>query len=165
MEEIDRRIGFQVRQLMKAIKKHGEQHGRQFDSQNISMLQRWIICYLANHEDDVYQKDLERQFHIGKSTLTEILHVMEKNGLVVRCPSQKDGRCKRLVLTKRARDIHEEVERDIEQFEKQLREGISEEELDTFFRIVDLMTENAKRATPDNKEECPVCGFKDIREE
>lgn len=145
MDEREKRIGFKVRELSNAIKSHGERHGRQFDRQNISTLQRWIIGYLADHEDvDVYQKVLEKQFHIGKSTLTEILHVMEKNDLVVRCPSRKDARCKKLKLTRRAWDIHEEVQRDIEQFERQLRQGISEEELQEFFEVINKMIENAK---------------------
>lgn len=144
MQDKEERIGFRVRQLSNVIKNHGEQHSKRYECQNISMMQRWIIGYLSEHEqEDVYQKNLEEHFHIGKSTLTQILHLMEKNGLVVRKTSKKDGRYKRLILTKRAQDIHEDVERDIEQYEKQLRKGISKEELQIFFEVLNQMIENA----------------------
>lgn len=144
MQDKEERIGFRVRQLSNVIKNHGEQHGKRYECQNISMMQRWIIGYLSEHEqEDVYQKNLEEHFHIGKSTLTQILHLMEKNGLVVRKTSKRDGRYKRLILTKRAQDIHEDVERDIEQYEKQLRKGISKEELQIFFEVLNQMIENA----------------------
>lgn len=148
----DKRIGFEVRRLSNAIKSHREQHHQSLECQNISMMQHWIIRFLAEHKDaDVYQKDLEKRFHIGKSTLTQMLHVMEKNDLVIRKPSMKDARCKRLVLTKQAEDIHEEVKRDIDQFEAQMRQGIDEEELDIFFKVLNKMVENANGTEPDKE--------------
>lgn len=141
---VEKRIGFEVRRLSNAIKRHRDQHHERLEYQNISMMQHWIIGFLADHNnEDIYQKDLEKRFHIGKSTLTEMLHVMEKNGLVERRPSIKDARCKKLILTKRAQDINEEVRRDIEQFEAQMREGIDEKELDIFFMVLNKMVENA----------------------
>lgn len=140
----EERIGFKVRQLSNMIKSHGEQHGLRYDCQNISMMQRWIIGYLSEHEyEDVYQKNLEEHMHIGKSTLTEILHLMEKNGLVIRQTSEKDGRYKKLILTRRAQDIHEEVLHDVAQYEQQLRKGISPEDLQMFFRVLNQIIENA----------------------
>jgi len=140
----NKRIGFEVRRLSNAMKSHGEQHHKSLECQNISMMQQWIIRFLADHEgEDIYQKDLEKKFHIGKSTLTAMLDVMEKNDLVMRTPSTKDARCKKLTLTRRALGIHEEVRKDIEQFEAQMREGIDEEELEIFFKVLNKMIENA----------------------
>lgn len=144
MDDKNERIGFKVRQLTNIIRNHGEQHGKLLGSQNISMMQRWIIGYLSEHEDeDVYQKNLEEQIHISKSTLTEILHLMERNNLVIRQTSEKDGRYKKLVLTRRAKDFHEEVLNDIRKYEKQLRKGIPPEELQIFFRVLNQIIENA----------------------
>ncbi len=145
MLEREKTIGFKARQLSNAIKRNGELQNQQFESRNISMMQRWIIGHLARNEDrDIYQKDLEQELKIGKSTLTEILHVMEKNNLVVRVASKKDGRCKKLVLTKAAEAIHEEIEQGIVEFERRLRNNITDEELQTFFNLVNRMLENVK---------------------
>ena len=46
-------------------------------------VQSWIVRYLYDHgEEDVFQKDLESQFSVRRSTMTTILQLMEKNGLI-----------------------------------------------------------------------------------
>lgn len=145
MLEKEKTIGFKARQLSNAVKRNGEQQDRQFENRNITMLQRWIIGHLAHNQDrDIFQKELEQVFAIGKSTLTETLHVMEKNGLVVRMPCEEDARCKKIVLTEVAKSIHEEVELGITAFEEKLRKNITDEELEQFFSIVNRMLENAR---------------------
>lgn len=146
MLEREKTIGFKVRQLSNALKRNCEQNNQRYETQNISMMQRWIIGFLAhNTHRDIFQKDLEQELKIGKSTLTEILHVMEKNGLVMRQSCQQDARCKKLVLTAKAESIHEEIEQDIMEFEGKLRNNITDEELEQFFDIVDRMLENAEK--------------------
>lgn len=145
--EREQTIGFKVRQLSNVLRKHGEQCGRRLEKQNISMMQSWVIRFLADHrEQDIYQKDLERELNIGKSTLTEMLHVMEKNELVQRISSKKDARCKKLVLTDKSEAIHKEVLDDIEAWEQQLRQGISKEQLQQFFETINQMIHNAGAA-------------------
>lgn len=145
MHEKEKTIGFKIRQLSNAIKRHREEDCQLFESRNISMMQRWILGHLAhNRERDIFQKDLEQELQIGKSTLTEILHVMEKNDLVKRMPCEADARCKKLVLTDTAESIHEEIEQGIEEFEKKLRSNITDEELEQFFNIINRMLENVQ---------------------
>lgn len=145
MLEREKTIGFKVRQLSNACKRNCELQNQQYENQNISIMQRWIIGYLAHNQDrDIFQKDLEQELKIGKSTLTEILHVMEKNDLVVRMSCEKDARCKKLVLTAKAESIHEEIEQGIEVFEKKLRNKITDEEMEHFFDIVNRMLDNVQ---------------------
>ena len=146
MLEREKTVGFKVRQLSNVLKRNAEQNHSRLESRNISMMQRWIIGYLAhNKEQDIFQKDMEHELNIGKSTLTEILHVMEKNDLVTRMPCESDARCKKLVLTAKAESVHEEIEHGIEEFEKKLRKDITDEELEQFFSIINRMLENVQR--------------------
>lgn len=141
----EKTIGFKIRQLSNAVKRNGEQQNQQFENRNVSMMQRWIIGHLAHNNDrDIFQKDLEAELMIGKSTLTEILHVMEKNDLVIRKPCEVDARCKKLVLTAKAESIHVEIEQGIEEFEKKLRKNITDDELEQFFSVIDHMLENVQ---------------------
>ena len=71
-----------------------------------------------------------------------MLTLMEKNGLVVRQPVAHDARLKRLVLTDRAIQIHKQVEKEIEKVESLLKEGITQEELQTFFAVMDKVKSN-----------------------
>ena len=110
---------------------------------NLTDNQGWIIKYLYKHRDrDVYQRDLETAFSIRPSTVTGMIQLMEKNGLVVREAVESDARLKKIVLTEKAIQLKQNVENTLERFEAALTRGISEEEKDQFFRIMHKIKEN-----------------------
>ena len=48
-------------------------------------MQGWIIGFLHRNEDrDMFQRDVEAEFNIRRSTATGILQLMEKNGFLLR---------------------------------------------------------------------------------
>ena len=53
-----------------------------------------------------------------------------------------DARLKKLILTQKSLEIHNVIINDLKNFEKQLVLGISEEELDVFFKVLAKMKEN-----------------------
>ena len=60
----------------------------------------WIIGYLADREnEDIYQRDLEKEFGSCRSTISKMLAAMEHNGLVERARVSSDDRLKKIVLT------------------------------------------------------------------
>ena len=54
-----------------------------------------------NEDRDMFQRDVEAEFNIRRSTATGILQLMEKNGFLLREPVAYDARLKKLVLTPR----------------------------------------------------------------
>ena len=74
-------------------------------------MQNRVLHYLLAHipETPVYQKDIEREFRVSKSTVTEILQLMEKNGFIVRESSRRDGRMKRILPTEKSFAIQMDV--------------------------------------------------------
>ena len=71
-----------------------------------------------------------------------MLKLMEAKGLIERVSVPKDARLKKIVLTGKAIKIHKQIEKNIMDFEKQLSRGLSEEEMETFFRILDKIKNN-----------------------
>ena len=67
---------------------------------------------------------------------------MEKNELIIREPVPSDARLKKIVLTQKALDIHELVRKDIKQLETQLIQGLSNDEVEAFFSIIEKMKKN-----------------------
>lgn len=113
------------------------------ESQELTGMHGFVIGYLYNHQDEeVYQKDLEKRFEIRRSTATQILSLMEKNGLVFRQPVPRDARLKRLVLTEKAIEMHKEVVKEIEAIDSLLIAGVTEKELQTFFAVIDKVKAN-----------------------
>ena len=107
----------------------------------------WVIGYLYdNRHRDVFQRDIEKQFSVRRPTMTEILKLMEKNGLLVRERDKNDARLKKIKLTPLALSIHERHEKHIESFETFLREGISDVEMKSFFAVLEKLNSNIERA-------------------
>jgi DNA-binding MarR family transcriptional regulator len=136
-------IGYEIHTLEKMI---SPRLGSLLEEQNVTRMQSWIIRYLYDRKNEaVYQKDLEAFFHIARSTATGILQGMEKQGFITRCSVQSDARLKRIVLTEKGTSLQIAVMHIIDSNEETLREGISEEDLSAFFRVIAKMQQNAER--------------------
>lgn len=141
-EDMDNAVGFLIRKLGNEMRKRKER-AEICAGEAPTMMQCWVLGYLTRHADrDVYQRELEANLNIGKSTLTEVLHLMEKNDLVRRVAVQEDKRLKKIVLTEKSRQINEAISRDIVETEKKLREGISDEDIEIFIRTIKKMISN-----------------------
>ena len=116
-----------------------------FDIPEVTRTQGWIIGFIRMRDEaglETFQKDVEKAYEIRRSTATGILQLLEKKGYVKRQSVSGDARLKKLVLTAKAVEVHDQIIARIERFEEQISEGISEEEKVVFFRIVDQMKKN-----------------------
>ena len=137
-----RRIGFEIRTVHNLIK-------RNMDSKKPPELNAatgvhgWVIHYFyKNRDHDTFQRDFETHFSIRRSTATQILKLMETNGLITRQPVPYDGRLKKIVLTEKAIEIHNKIDKNMDEMEETLTRGITPEEEDTFYRVLDKIKAN-----------------------
>ncbi len=145
--EREKTVGFRVRRLSVSIKRAVDAAKQRQSSQNCTGTHGWVIGYLYdNRHRDVYQKDIEKQFSVRRPTMTAILQLMEKNGLVERTKDKTDGRLKKIQLTPLALEIHQRHERDIEQFETLIRQDISNSDLEIFFKVCQKLQQNVEKA-------------------
>ena len=101
-------------------------------SAGISGVNARILAYLADHEDeDVFQRDIEEQFAIRRSTVSKIVRLMEQKELVVREAVARDARLKRLRLTDKARRIQAVAAGEFDAFEARVTAGLSAAEIET----------------------------------
>jgi len=99
--------------------------------------------YLVEHEgENVFQKDLEAEFSISGATATNILKVMEKDGLIHRVPMSSDARLKKIELTEKGRQLNDRARVNSERMETGLVKGFTEEELTIFGDYLDRMAQN-----------------------
>lgn len=96
----------------------------------VSGVQGRIIGYIRceSKNRDVFQKDIEEHFELRGSSVTSTLQNLEKMGFIVRESIPTDQRLKRIVLTKKALDIHNQITKNIEQVEKEAFSSINKEE-------------------------------------
>ena len=81
---------------------------------------------------------------------------MEKKGYIRREHVPGDARVKQLVLTSLGEETHAKTKRTLDSLETQMRKGLTQEEIDTFFAISDKIRKNLGE-----KEECIHKGIKE----
>lgn len=59
------------------------------------VMQGWIIGYLYDHkEEEIFQRDIEAEFYIARSTVTCLVKQMEQKGYIARVAVERDCRLK-----------------------------------------------------------------------
>lgn len=113
------------------------------EKDGLTHMQSWFIGYLYEHSgEDIFQKDIEAQFHIARSTATGILQLMEKKGFLRREPVPYDARLKRLVLTEKSISHHMNILHNHQHMERLLRKNLSEEQVELFINVIHQMKQN-----------------------
>lgn len=113
-----------------------------------------IIGYLAHHrEQDVFQRDLEKEFGITRSTASKVINLMEQKGFVERKSVSYDARLKKIVMTEKSEAISHDMREEMLKFEGILTDGFSDEELKSFYGYIDRMKSNLKNYNLLNEKE------------
>lgn len=141
-----RHIGYAVKSLGRMIGQALDNIPAIKENKDLRGLHVWVLNFLfRNVEKDVFQRDIEAEFHIRRSTATEVLQAMEGTGLLRRVPVEYDARLKKIVLTDYAEDIRKQLGEQVERTEAQLTEGFTQEEIDAFFAYVDRFKANLEK--------------------
>lgn len=111
----------------------------------ITPVQAQIIDYMIKNNNYVYQKDIEKILHFRRSTISGILHTMEKNELIKKQNMDKDARVKMIVLTKKAINLHNEIVEKFNKLNKEICKNIKDEELSIFLNTLDKMIDNIRK--------------------
>lgn len=124
------------------------------DDDGLTTMQKHVLKFilLETLHGHVYQKDIEEEFQIRKSTVTGILQLMEKNGFIYRESVQQDARLKRIVPTKKAEALRPSILEHIRRTEACLTEGIPEADVDICKYVLYRMFQNLAKKDEQNKE-------------
>ncbi len=139
----NRKIAFEVKLLDNLISR------KIIESKNgnkkLSHVQASILKYLfENNNRIIYQNELENLLDVRRSTISGILKTMEKNNFIKRIDAKNDARKKEIILTNYSLEKSKEMNEKVTQFETLLANGISYEELNVFFKVIDKIKENIK---------------------
>ena len=120
---------------------------------DIGSAQGKILNYVLVESEahSVYQKDLEREFGLRPSTVTEMLNALEQKKLIQRVSDEWDGRYKKIVFTEKARSMKDRIRQEVEETEHLLLQGITEQEKQEFLRIAGKMLQNLETERTNEK--------------
>ena len=108
--------------------------------EDVTAMHGWILAYLYNSRDrEVFQRDIERAFSITRSTVTNILQLMEKKGYIRRVSVPQDARLKRLILTDAGAEAHQQIMRSLRQTDQYISGLLTAEENAELLRLLNKL--------------------------
>jgi len=129
-----------MRRVNNLIFRKINQFHRENEVEDVTPMHEWILSYLFWHRDEpVYQRDIEREFSITRSTVTNILQLMERKGYITRQSVEQDARLKQLVLTEKGRQFHEDTMRAFHQTDEYVAGLLTEEENTELLRLLNKL--------------------------
>lgn len=140
----------EIKHIGKRIHIVSNQIRRRMDSElskfGLTHSQNIILSYLAkNSHRDIFQKDIEEEFDIRRSSVSSILSHLEEKGYVSRQSVDYDARLRKLTITKAGLETVMKMHSVVVDFEKSIEKVLSNEEIDTLFRLLDKLSEIANR--------------------
>ena len=126
-----------------------------FDDDGLNGLQARILCLIEHNSlagKEVYQRDIEAEFKIRRSSVSSVLDTMEKNGYIIRQSVESDGRLKKLALTDKAKKFGCEHRKAIDAFEENIIKGFSEEEIVTLKNLLGRIVANVEEMRDENND-------------
>lgn len=140
---MDRNVLFEIKGLQNKIARRAFQEIKLNCDNTVSIIQMKVMVFLFENRDKViFQKDIEKYLGLRRSTVSGILQTMEKNELIKRFDSECDARSKKIVITKKAKQLHEQGKIAFDNLNKKIVEGIRQEKLDVFLDVLNKMKEN-----------------------
>ncbi len=137
------KIGFQLRKIVILINRYIEKENQRTGLTNIQGLQAGTLTYLHENSDrDIFQRDIEKALSIRRSTASNLLHRMEKNGYITRTFVDYDARLRKIDLTEKAMQNKIKFFKLADNLEDILKKDLKEEDLNNFLTTIKKMKRN-----------------------
>lgn len=108
---------------------------------DMTWMQMSIIDYLSRQGDqEILQRDIEKEFFIQRSTATVLLQRMEKRDLIRRQSAKSDARQKSVYLTEKSHSLETDINQFMKRQQEILEENFSKDEIATFEKILKFYT-------------------------
>ena len=104
-----------------------------------------LIEYISHNNNngiDVFQKNIEKEFGITRSTASKVISLMEKKELVYKEGVSGDARLKRIILTEKAKQLNDNAKEEIANFDFSLLKGFNEKEINTLLDYLARINKN-----------------------
>lgn len=139
------RIGGKLRKLANIIKRNTLNLDTIKDLEEVTQTNYYIMGFIHNRCEagiDVYQKDIENEFGITRSTASTVISLMEKKGLIKREVVLEDARLKKLILTNKAIELNDKVIQSLDEYDNKLLEGFSDDEVKQLLNFLERIKNN-----------------------
>lgn len=119
---------------------------QRLEQENLNLTaHQWLLLKKLNDLDGQPQYNLAFITHRDKTSLTRLVHTVERKGYVQRVPCTQDKRVNKVYLTDLGRDILQKALPVITKLVTQMENGVSKEEILTAIEILKKVRCNLER--------------------
>ena len=132
-------VGIKIKKVQSLIRKMIHDSETFKNNEELTNVIGWTIGFISRRNAngiETYQKDVESEFKISRSTATGLLQNMEKLGYLYREVSTVDSRLKRIVLTEKSIELHKKVVLTFDSVETKLLKGFTLEEKENLLNFL-----------------------------
>ncbi len=139
-------LAFRIKSLNNQIKRLLERTAIKQNDANLTGMQYGILGFLGEQEEsaNIYQRDIEAEFNIRRSTASGMLKLLEKQGFIQRTHDELDSRLKKIIMTEKAKELVKVAKANIDQLQVRLTKNIPSQEMEQFFRTLKKISNNAQ---------------------
>ncbi len=134
--------GRMLHEVYRVFKKLSE--GQQNMEIYITPEQFGLLHAISEKTEEVIQKDMAEMMGKDKSAILRLIDSLEEKELVKRVADSKDRRKNYLIVTKLGYRVIEQYLKIAEDMMLVIQEGLSQEEIDTYDRVVSHISSKAK---------------------
>lgn len=116
---------------------------------------QWVLLKRLHDEDGQIQNDLALITDRNKTSLTRLIHTMERKNLVVRISDEQDKRINRIYLTEKGKAIYQQTLPIIYGSLTKMQANLSEEEIEQLIFLLKKMYSNVE-TLQNEKEICSI---------
>jgi Transcriptional regulators len=137
-----KQCGMLIKQIHDGLEKNANNALR---DDNITMTQIGTLIELSNApQHELTLKELEKRLHVAQPTAAGIVSRLEEKGLVEGFAGREDKRIKIVHITESGLNSRKKADNKMQQAEKQLLAGFSEEEKENFNNYLERVLNNIK---------------------
>lgn len=138
--ELEQYIGVNVQRAALKLNNYYQKVVNPFDI----TVDQWEILIVLWEKEGITQKELAERLHKDQTNVARMLFKLEKKEFIYRVVHETDRRSLRVYLTPKGREIKEEVlAPSMDAYNKTIQ-GLSQEEVDTFRRVLTEIYNNVK---------------------
>lgn len=126
------------------LKRRIDRLADEFDLTSVQFFVMEWIYFAAKERGDVFQRDLEAALDVRRSTISNMLKLLEAKGYVLRESVSEDARLKKLVLTSDGIRIYKEFKEHLSTMAAEESQFFSQEEMDMLVSLLKRLTKVIK---------------------
>ncbi len=136
---VPRQIGYLMKVINDRIKVNAD---ADLKEHNLTLTQSKVLAFLNRQGGQSTQKEIEAFLNVTHPTVVGVVTRMEANGFLNSWLDPSDKRNKIVALTEEARSAGLEMENKIEEFERKMTRGLSDEQVARFIDTLEHIYRN-----------------------